>query len=83
MPWECPRCGRINAPTTAHCDCQPEPMPRGLRPIDGATTGHMSLCSLCGQWFGFGNVHTCHIARTLIVKTYPATSSATPGKVGT
>lgn len=20
-PWECPRCGKINAPSTASCDC--------------------------------------------------------------
>lgn len=20
-PWECPRCNRINAPWTPHCDC--------------------------------------------------------------
>ena len=23
-PWECPRCKRINAPSTPYCDCKPE-----------------------------------------------------------
>jgi hypothetical protein len=24
IPWECPRCHRINAPAARYCDCKPK-----------------------------------------------------------
>lgn len=31
-PWECPRCGTINAPANAHCRCAPAPRDGAERP---------------------------------------------------
>lgn len=62
-PWECPRCKRINAPTTPFCSCNHSPsnaMSIGIFPLacnhewDGVIlnrpyAANLGLCKHCGQ----------------------------------
>lgn len=53
--WECPRCGRMNAPMNPSCFCRRK---TDYTMIDG-------VCTECGGFYGIleGNKQTCHCGK--------------------
>lgn len=41
-PWECPRCGRVNAPWKDFCDCRPK---AATQTSADATCSHSATCN--------------------------------------
>jgi hypothetical protein len=70
--WECSRCLKINALSVLQCHCEPEPMPQGIRWMEGVSTGVIEPiktypcaagvapgCLVCGMPVHSGTVHDC------------------------
>lgn len=51
IPWECPRCKRINTPTTPRCDCKVSDLQSTyMQPITDYINSYR--CSNCGGYHG-------------------------------
>lgn len=55
-PWECPRCGRINAPFNPTCFCNP---------TSNDYTTIAGICKECGSFYGMlnGKIKHCHCGK--------------------
>ncbi len=70
-PWECPRCHKINAPSTPQCFCNPTNVRRSPQdPIYNYMNGKAMAatlynCSLCKQpMYNNGLEHNCNFSCT-------------------
>ncbi len=55
VPWECPRCKRMNAPFNPTCFCQPEAEKIKTEIIRGMTANvYPNYCPICNGQHGGG-----------------------------